>query len=256
MRDFSVLAHLPDISQILGSGISGFDIEGVSSHSRLNNHFRFLAVWVKGNGLWIREWLLLCRLMVYYFQVQANEIKCHANISLWRYAGEFYDGDRRTPVFKWCSSPIASEEAVLLLIRPCEENLVATATPRNIAHNCVFVVNLDRLPHQEDVKCDNLGSWRNNGIKNRTYEMNEDGYPELLDEEEASRAATSTYTLRRVYYKNKAAPDLKKYILSLKGTVTWALFELKQCAFAVEVSPYSCPADVWRGNYHTDSSEA
>ena len=59
-----------------------------------------------------------------------------------------------------------------------------------------------RLPHQEDVKCDNQGSWRNNGINNRTYEMNEDGYPELLDEEEASREATDTYTLRRVYYKN------------------------------------------------------
>ena len=105
--------------------------------------------------------------------------------------------------------------------------MVATATPRNIAHNWVFVVNLDRLPHQEDVKCDNLGSWRNNGIKNRTYEMNEDGYPELLDEEEASREATDTYTLRRVYYKNKAAPDLKKYMISLKGNVTRAVLPIK-----------------------------
>ena len=105
---------------------------------------------------------------------------------------------------------------MLLLIRPCAENLVATATPRNIAHNCVFTVNLDRLPHQEDVKCDNLGSWRNNGAKNRKYEMNEEGYPELLDEEEA-REATDTYSLRRVYLKNKAVPDLKKYVMSLKG---------------------------------------
>ena len=105
--------------------------------------------------------------------------------------------------------------------------MVATATPRNIAHNCVFMVNLDRLPHQEDVKCDNLGSWRNNEIKNRTYEMNEDGYPELLDEEEASREATDTYTLRRVYYKNKAAPDLKKYMISLKGNVTRAVLPIK-----------------------------
>ncbi|CAH3181262.1 unnamed protein product, partial [Porites lobata] len=132
-----------------------------------------------------------------------------------RYAGEFYDGDRRTPVFKWCSSPLASEEAVFRLLRPCDESLVATATPRNVAHNCVFMVDLDRLPHQEDVKCDNLGSWRNNGTKNRVYEINEDGYPELVDEEEA-REATGTYTLKRVYYKNKAAPDLKKNIMTLK----------------------------------------
>ena len=66
------------------------------------------------------------------------------------------------------------------------------------------MINLDRLPHQEDVKCYNLGSWRNNGTKNRTYEMNEEGYPELLDQEEA-REETDTYTLRRVYYNNKAA---------------------------------------------------
>lgn len=38
--------------------------------------------------------------------------------------------------------------------------------------------------------------------------MNEDGYPELLDEGKA-REATDTYTLKRVYYKNKAATDLK-----------------------------------------------
>ena len=53
--------------------------------------------------------------------------------------------------------------------------------------------------------------------------MNEEGYPELLDEEEA-REATDTYTLRRVYYKNKAAPDLKKYVMSLKGKVIIRIF--------------------------------
>lgn len=53
--------------------------------------------------------------------------------------------------------------------------------------------------------------------------MNEEGYLELLDEEEA-RETTDTYTLRRVYYKNKAAPDLKKYMISLKGNVNRALF--------------------------------
>ena len=57
--------------------------------------------------------------------------------------------------------------------------------------------------------------------------MNEDGYPELLDEEEASREATDTYILRRVYYKNKAAPDLKKYMISLKGNVTRAVLPIK-----------------------------
>ena len=82
------------------------------------------------------------------------------------------------------------------------------------------MVDLDRLPHQEDVKCDNLGSWRNNRTKNRVYEINEDGYPELVDEEEA-REATGTYTLKRVYYKNKAAPDLKKNIMTLKGNVNY-----------------------------------
>ena len=87
----------------------------------------------------------------------------------------------------------------------------------NVAHNCVFMVDLDRLPHHEDVKCDNLGSWRNNGIKTRIYEINEDGYPELIDDEEVL-AETETYTLRRVYYKNKTADDLKKYTMSLKGT--------------------------------------
>ena len=50
--------------------------------------------------------------------------------------------------------------------------------------------------------------------------MNEDGYPELIDEEEA-REATDTYTLKRVYYKNKAALDLKKNVMSLKGNFNY-----------------------------------
>ena len=128
--------------------------------------------------------------------------------SLLRYAGEFYEGDRRTPVLKWCSSPLAAEEAILLLLRPCDDSLVATAVPRNIAHNCVFMLNLDRLPHDEDAKCDNLGSWRDSGQRNRTYELNEDGYPELVDEE--AMEPTETYNLKR---------DLKKNIFSLKGKV-------------------------------------
>ena len=128
------------------------------------------------------EWRLLCGLMVQYLQVEASRLKCHAYFSLSRYVG-----DRRTPVFKWYSSTIASEEAVLPLIRPCDENLVTAATPRNIAHNCVFMVNLDRLFHQEDVKCDNLRSCRKNGTKNRTYEMSEDGYPILTKKKQGKQ---------------------------------------------------------------------
>lgn len=59
------------------------------------------------------------------------------------------------------------------------------------------------------------------------YEMNEDGYFELFDEEEVSRVVISIYIFRRVYYKNKVVNDLKKYILFLKGNVIWVLFELK-----------------------------
>lgn len=59
------------------------------------------------------------------------------------------------------------------------------------------------------------------------YEMNEDGYFELFDEEEVSRVVISIYIFRRVYYKNKVVFDLKKYILFLKGNVIWVLFELK-----------------------------
>lgn len=77
------------------------------------------------------------------------------------------------------------------------------------------------------MKCDNLGFWWNNGIKNCMYEMNEDGYFELFDEEEVSRVVISIYIFRRVYYKNKVVFDLKKCILFLKGNVIWVLFELK-----------------------------
>ncbi|KAK3726557.1 hypothetical protein QZH41_001960 [Actinostola sp. cb2023] len=137
------------------------------------------------------------------------------SVESFRQRGEFYNGDKRTPVYQWTPKILTSEKAVIILLCPIDQEVLATAPPRHVEHNCIFVVDLSQLANKEDVKCDDLGTWRNNGLKTRCYVVDEEGTPKTVDDDDVLPGET-TYTLKRQYYKNKSSPDLKKYMFSLK----------------------------------------
>jgi len=44
-----------------------------------------------------------------------------------------------------------------------DRNVVATTQPVGVESNAIFIVDLKYLKHTNDIMCDVLGSWKNNG---------------------------------------------------------------------------------------------
>lgn len=52
----------------------------------------------------------------------------------------------------------------LLETSPVDQK-VCHRTPTNVEHNCTFLVDQSKLKLQSDLKVDDCGSWKNNGVR-------------------------------------------------------------------------------------------
>ena len=57
-------------------------------------------------------------------------------------------------------------------------------TPRAIQHNVTFLVDRKHLKHEDDIKSDDMGAWRNNGVHKYRFAMDEEGDLYQLDEDD------------------------------------------------------------------------
>ena len=111
----------------------------------------------------------------------------------------------------------SSKEAVETLLVPVQEGNVCKATPRAIQHNVIFLLDKTHLKHEDDIKSDDMGTWRNNGVRMQKFAMDPEGEVYQLDDDEMPPAEWMIYNLKRLYFKNKSSPDLKKYFFLLQG---------------------------------------
>ena len=92
------------------------------------------------------------------------------------------------------------------------------AVPTNISHNVCFLLDASNLKSQSDWKCDDMGSWKNNGVQRAELV--------LTPEQDVLPASVcvveddfQVHKLKRIYYKNNSSPDLKKIVSFLEGNV-------------------------------------
>ena len=90
-----------------------------------------------------------------------------------------------------------TKDAVQIL-REFPEKRVASAVSIRVQHNVAFVVDLWKLKNIWDVKCDDMGSWANQGRK--TFKKGK------MDDD---------YNVYRQSYFNANLPSLKKYLVYL-----------------------------------------
>ena len=58
-----------------------------------------------------------------------------------------------------------------------DRSKICTAQPLRVQHNCTFIVDLSKLKDIADVKCNDLGSWKNNSHKKFGFSIEDvDGY--------------------------------------------------------------------------------
>ena len=109
---------------------------------------------------------------------------------------------------------MATKEVVEELLSITDESPVATAVPCDIKHNTTFIVDTWSLKDMWDVKCDDMGSWTNQGRKNFK-----------------KGTLTNHYDTYRQSYTNATLPSLKKYFIYLQNEDTHYRYMFVQYVF-------------------------
>ena len=83
--------------------------------------------------------------------------------------------------------------------------------PLEVYHHATFLVDLEALPSTQDIKCDDVGNWRNNSNDKFYFSV------EWMDDNSAQVTAAESSdpdvaTLKREYYMQKHDNDFKKRI--------------------------------------------
>ena len=112
---------------------------------------------------------------------------------------------------------MSPREAVEILLAPLQEGKFCKTTPRAIQHNVTFLVDRTHLKHEDDIKSDDMGAWRNNGVHKYRFPLDEKGDLYQLDDDDVPATEWVMYNLKRFYYKNKSSPDLNKYFYVIPG---------------------------------------
>lgn len=93
-----------------------------------------------------------------------------------------------------------------------------------MSNNVTFLLDISDCKLWDDWKCDDMGAWRNNGVKGGTF-VHDNGIVKATRPKETVHTLESgtVYTLVRMYYKNKTASDVKKCVSYLEGMLYFVL---------------------------------
>ena len=121
-------------------------------------------------------------------------------------------------MFKWTREILSATTAFqTALLAPVNLNTLYTATPRALCNDVVFLVDVSRLSHEEDMNSNDLGSWKKNGVHKVKFGMDDEGSILSLDDHDMLPPDWVIYSLRRTYYKNKSSPIRKMIFFQIQG---------------------------------------
>lgn len=128
-----------------------------------------------------------------------------------------------TPVFSWKKTAYNSEELVAILLGTYEPEQMCISQPINVSHNVSFLVDTRSLQHDDDLKCDDMGVWKNNGCPKCSFLVQRDsrGIKRVValdrNTNNLLQSTDNVFVLKRSYYQNSSAPDVRKIVSKLYG---------------------------------------
>ena len=134
----------------------------------------------------------------------------------------FYRGNKSLPVFEWNRSMHTykvNEIAQALLNDSSDDSKICHRAPTNIEHNCTFLVDRSKLKSPADIKADDSGSWKNNGVRSVVIFVANDDVSIVAREKQikSSKLLCNQYLLTRSYYIHQASKDFRKILFTLSG---------------------------------------
>ena len=130
------------------------------------------------------------------------------------------------PVYEWnhlLHTYKVTEIAQALLESSLTAPKVCHHTPTNVEHNCTFLVNQSKLKSQSDLKVDDYGSWKNNGIRCVIILVNSGKTTVIAWEKKVKtyKMENGQYLLTRNYFTHRTSEDFRKIIFTLSGNYTY-----------------------------------
>lgn len=112
-----------------------------------------------------------------------------------------------------------NEIAQALLNDSSDDSKICHRAPTNIEHNCTFLIDRSRLKSPADIKADDSGSWKNNGVRSVVILVANDDVSIVAREKQikSSKLLCDQYLLTRSYYIHQASKDFRKILFTLSG---------------------------------------
>ena len=129
-------------------------------------------------------------------------------------------GSSTTPVFASGIVKYSADELVRILLDKQRHNgFVSQQQPLRIQESKVFLVDTSELGVPEDIKADDLGSWKNDGQHSRWAKVKQvNGSVRLVEFCSGKpRNDPSSYCLHRHYYVHHSNNQFKRKIVWLSG---------------------------------------
>ena len=124
-----------------------------------------------------------------------------------------YKDGAKMPVSSWPSQPFSTEE----ILRKYDNEVLCTSPPINVLHSVTFL-DTRKLRKPNDLKYDDMGAWRNNGVRKKTIFVKFDCHNDTATVNlSADSECHNLNTLERSYHENKSSEDAKKIIAILEG---------------------------------------
>ena len=126
----------------------------------------------------------------------------------------------RIPVFEWNAHTFNVSEIVEILLNTAAfSNMVCVRTPNNVQRNCTFLVGQTKLKNVADLRADDSGSWKNNGVRCVIVAVTEEEISIAARGKDVKSLtmAQGQYLLTRTYFIHQPCPDFRKIIFTLCG---------------------------------------
>ncbi len=107
---------------------------------------------------------------------------------------------------------------VILNTDPTSE-LVCRRKPVGVCDAAVFLVDVTKLKHPNDLKADDVGSWVHKGKPVRFFDVDRslDGHVIVAESCSKDEISSTVYKLTRVYYHRKGTSQFRKTLFYVHG---------------------------------------
>ena len=120
---------------------------------------------------------------------------------------QYYNGNLLLPIYSMENkilSPVEVMNVLFNIVSSVSSELVCSQQPLHVEHNRTFIIDLDSLKCKDDVKCDDIGSWKNQSYNKFLFTKQKNDWV-LVDKKIVSEVS-----------ENKIVP-MKRHYFTLQG---------------------------------------